>query len=156
MQSLDELITASPVFAGLPADDLALIAACGTNERVGAGIYLLREGDPADRFYLVRHGRIALVVHAPGRGDTVIETLSDGDVLGWSWLFAPHRWQLDGRTLAPCSVITFDGLCLREKCEADPRLGYALMSRFAAHMLTELQAVRFQLLDVYGDASFQR
>ena len=82
----------------------------------------------------------------------MIETLHAGDPVGWSWLFAPYRWQLDARALEPCELIGFDGACLRGKCEADHELGYQLMRRFAANLVDRLQATRLQLLDVYGHA----
>ena len=82
----------------------------------------------------------------------MIETLHDGDVVGWSWLFPPHRWHFDGRATAPTSLIAFDGACLRGKCDADHELGYQLMRRFAASIVERLQATRLQLLDVYGHA----
>ena len=73
--------------------------------------------------------------------------------MGWSWLFAPYRWQLDARaTRADCELVAFDGACLRGKCEADHELGYQLMRRFAANLVDRLQATRLQLLDVYGHA----
>jgi CRP-like cAMP-binding protein len=150
MQGLDELIAASPVFAGLPARHLELIAGCARNERVEPGALLFREGARADRFFLIRRGAVALELAAPARGPLVIETLHDGDVAGWSWLFAPHRWKFDGRAAAPTSVVAFDGACLRGKCEADHELGYELMRRFAACLVERLQATRLQLLDVYG------
>jgi CRP-like cAMP-binding protein len=150
VQTLDQLIADAPTLAGLAPAQLELIAGCARNERVEAGVYLLREGEPADRFFLIRHGVVALEVHAPGRGSIVIETLRAGDVVGWSWLFAPYRWQLDGRTLEPCALVTFDGGCLRGKCDTDHELGYQLMSRFAANLVERLQATRLQLLDVYG------
>jgi CRP-like cAMP-binding protein len=116
------------------------------------GTFLLREGEPAERFYLIREGAVALEVHAPGRGSIVIETLGPGDVVGWSWLFAPYRWRLDGRAIGLTRVVGFDGACLRGKCERDHELAYQLMSRFAAIIVERLQATRFQLLDVYGHA----
>ena len=70
--------------------------------------------------------------------------------MGWSWLFAPHRWQFDGRAVDPTRTIAFDGTCLRGKCDADHELGYQLMRRFAAVAVERLQATRLQLLDVYG------
>ncbi len=152
MQTLEELIAHAPVFAGLDPAQLTLIAGCARNEHVEAGSYLLREGDPADRFYLIRHGAVALELHAPGRGPLLIQSLGDGDVVGWSWLFAPYRWQMDGRAVQACSLVGFDGACLRGKCEADHELGYQLMSRFAANVVDRLQATRFQLIDVYGRA----
>lgn len=150
MQALDELIAAAPVFAGLEPGQLELIAGCGRNERVSAGALLGREGDPANGFFLIRHGSVALELHAPAGGPLVIETLHDGDIVGWSWLFEPYRWQLDARAAGPCALIEFDGACLRGKCEADHELGYRLMSRFAASLIETLQATRIQLLDVYG------
>jgi CRP/FNR family transcriptional regulator, cyclic AMP receptor protein len=150
VQTLEQLIAAAPSFARLAPSQLELIAGCSRNQRVAAGVYLLREGEPADRFFLIRRGAVALEVHAPGRGAIVIETLHPGDVVGWSWLFAPYRWQLDGRALEPCALVAFDGACLRGKCEADHELGYLLMTRFAANLVQRLQATRLQLLDVYG------
>ena len=152
MQTLDELIGESPAFAGLDLAQLRTVAGCARNERVATGSYLLREGDPADRFFLIRHGSVALEVHAPGRGTIVIETLAPGEVVGWSWLFAPHRWHFDGRAAEPCALVAFDGACLRGKCESDHDLGYALMSRFASMIVDRLQATRVQLLDLYGNA----
>lgn len=152
MQTLDQLIAQAPMFDGLTPAQLELISGCARNEHVIEGTMLLREGDPADRFFLIRRGSISLEVHAPGRGPLVIETLHPGDVVGWSWLFAPYRWQLDGRTLQPCDLIAFDGVCLRAKCSEDHELGYELMSRFAANLVERLQATRLQLLDVYGHA----
>ena len=150
MRGLEDLIAQAPVFSGLDAAYLELIAGCGRNEHVAAGVLLVREGDPADRFFLIRSGTVALEVHAPGRGPLVIETLHDGDVVGWSWLFSPYRWHLDARATEPCALVAFDGACLRGKCETDHELGYQLMTAFAATVVARLQATRLQLLDVYG------
>lgn len=152
MKTLDQLIAEAQVFEGLTPGQLQLIAGCAHNEHVDSGTLLLREGDPADDFFLIRRGAVALEVHAPGRSALTIESLHDGDVVGWSWLFAPYRWQLDGRTTQPSELVVFDGACLRGKCEADHELGYQLMSRFAANLLETLQATRLQLLDLYGHA----
>ncbi|HXR29491.1 MAG TPA: cyclic nucleotide-binding domain-containing protein [Solirubrobacteraceae bacterium] len=150
MQTLEQLIAASPVFAGMAQEHLALIAGCAVNDHFPADAWLFREGEPADRFFLIRKGAVALQVQAPGRGALVIETLHAGEVAGWSWLFEPYRWQFDGRAASPTRVVSFDGSCLRGKCETDHELGYQLMRRFAASLLERLQATRLQLLDVYG------
>lgn len=152
MQTLDQLIAQSPVFAGLEPRHLELIAGCGRNRHADAGTFLLREGAPADTFFLIRKGSITLEVDAPGRGSLLIETLGDGEVVGLSWLFPPYRWQMDARAAQPCSLIAFDGACLRGKCDQDHELGYQLMRRFAANVIERLQATRLQLMDVYGRA----
>ena len=101
---------------------LELIAGCGQNTGFEAGEYLFREGDQADTFYLVRHGRVQLETFVPGRGAVTIQTVDEGDVVGWSWLFPPYRWHFDARALDLVRAVAFDGACLRGKCDERPRL----------------------------------
>jgi CRP-like cAMP-binding protein len=153
VHTLDEVIARAPLFAGLPADDLALIAGCAQNAGFGEDELLFRDGDPADTFYLVRRGRVALELHAPERGGLVIETIEPDDVVGWSWLFEPYRWHFDARAVTDVRAVAFDGVCLRGKCEDDKELGYELMKRFGHVMIDRLQHTRVRLMDVYGSAT---
>lgn len=152
MTTIAELIADTPSFAGMEPAQLELVAGCGRLVRTGANEYLMREGEPADTFFLIRSGTVALEVHAAGRGAIVIDTLDSGDVVGWSWLFPPYRCELDARTVGPCGLVAFDGACLRGKSDGDHELGYQLMRRFAANLIDRLQSTRLQLLDVYGRA----
>jgi CRP-like cAMP-binding protein len=153
MNTLDTLIADSPVFAGLDPVYLELIAGCAQTAGFEAGQYLFREGDRADTFYLVRHGRVGIETAVAGRGALTVETVDDGDVVGWSWLFRPFRWHFDARALDPVRAIAFDGACLRGKCDQDHTLGYELLNRFSPVMLERLQATQLQLIDVYGGAA---
>jgi CRP/FNR family cyclic AMP-dependent transcriptional regulator len=151
METIDAVLRDVPVFAGLDPEQLTLLAGCASNVRFGEGEVLFREGDAADTFWVVRHGSVALETFVPARGAITIETLEAGEVVGWSWLFAPYRWHFDARALSLVRATAFDGACLREKCANDPRLGYELMSRFAQVVIERLQWTRLRLLDVYGD-----
>ena len=150
MQTLDQIVGGSPVFDGLDAEHLELIAGCGHIEAVQAGDRLFREGDPAETFYLVRRGRIALTTHVPGRGDVVIETLEPGEVIGWSWLFPPYVWHFDARTTEPTSALFFYGTILREYCAKDPSLGFELFKRMSQVMIERLQSARARLLSSHS------
>lgn len=152
LQSLEPLLRGHKFFTGLTHDQLALLTGCAATAVFPAGAYLFREGDPADTFYLIRGGTVALEIATPGRGALVVQTLGEGDVAGFSWLLKPHAWQFDGRAAQRALTVRMDGACLRGKCEADPELGYELMRRFAGLAVTRLQATRLQLLDVYGHA----
>jgi CRP/FNR family cyclic AMP-dependent transcriptional regulator len=152
VQSLEPLLRDHPYFAGLEPQYLALLVGCARNVRFGAGEYLFEEGQPADRFYILRSGHVALEIDAPGRGPIIVQTVGAGDVLGFSWLFEPHRWSFDARAVEATRAIALDGVCLRTKSEADHGLGYELMKRFARVVVQRLQATRLQLLDVYGHA----
>jgi CRP-like cAMP-binding protein len=152
MRTLETLVAESPVFVGLDDEQLALIAGCGQNVTFMEGYRLFREGDPADDFFLVRHGLVALETYVPSRGTLTVDTVGPGEIAGWSWLLPPHRWHFTGRAVDPVRAVQFDGACLRGKCEHDPVLGYDLLTRFAQVLVERLQATRFQLMDVYGDA----
>jgi len=148
--TLAEILADAPFFAGLRPDTIDLVAGCGSNVQFEPGALIFREGEQADAFYLLRHGSIAIEAYAPNSGPLVIETLEAGDVLGWSWLFEPHRWHFDAHALTAVRATAFDGVCLRGKCDADPQLGYELVSRFAQTLIERLQWTRLRLLDVYG------
>ncbi len=150
METIDDLLARHPFFTGLKPEYLALIAGCGQNVHFGAGAYLLREGETADRFFAIRGGSIAIETYVPSRGAVTLQTLGEGDILGWSWLFPPHVWQFDARAREDVRATVFDGTCLRAKCDADPALGYDLMKRLARLVSSRLEATRRQLLDVYG------
>jgi CRP-like cAMP-binding protein len=151
MRTIDALLAEIPSLAGLRDEHLELIAGCARNRVFAAGERLLHEGEPANQFYVIRSGDVALETYVPHHGALTIETLHDGDLLGWSWLVAPYRTMFDARAMGETHAVSFDGACLRGKCEADHDLGYELMARFTAVIVERLQATRLRLLDVYGD-----
>jgi CRP-like cAMP-binding protein len=150
-RQLEAILAEIPFLKGMGPDRLSLIAGCGSNVHFDAGEVVCREGDPADTFYVVRHGSVAIELHAPARSPMTVETVEAGDILGWSWLFPPYRWHFDARALSAVRATAFDGACLRGKCEDDPALGYDLMKRFAQVFTERLHWTRLRLLDVYGD-----
>jgi CRP/FNR family transcriptional regulator, cyclic AMP receptor protein len=151
MESIEAVLRDVPLFEGLSADQVETVAGCGKNVQFPEGDLLFKDRDPAESFFVIRHGSVALETFVPTRGAVVIETIEAGEVVGWSWLFAPYRWHFDARALSLVRATSFDGVCLRDKCERDPKLGYDLMSRFAQVMIRRLQWTRLRLLDVYGD-----
>jgi CRP-like cAMP-binding protein len=150
MRRLDDVLGDIPLFSGLTAEQLELIGGCGSHTGFEAGETLFREGDPADTFYVVRRGTVAIDLHGAARGPLTVETVDAGEVLGWSWLFPPYTWHFDVRAVTPVRATVFDGACLRGKCDDDPALGYELMKRFARVFSDRLASTRLRLLDVYG------
>ena len=150
MTGMEELLGGHPFFAGLDASALRLIAGCASNVHFAAGDRIFNEAEASGRFYVIRHGRVALEVHSPTRGPLVIDTMEDGEVLGWSWLVAPYQYFGDARAVTPVSATALDGTCLRGKCDADPELGYELLKRVTAVMYRRLQCARVRMLDLYG------
>jgi CRP-like cAMP-binding protein len=150
MQTIEPLLAAHPFLKGLEPSHLKLIVGCASNMVFKAGQFLFREGGQADSFYFVRHGKVAVEAFSPQHGPITIQTRSEGEVLGWSWLVPPYHCRFDARAVELTRVIALDGKCLREKCQKDHDLGYELMKRFAVIIAERLDATRLQLLDVYG------
>jgi CRP/FNR family transcriptional regulator, cyclic AMP receptor protein len=150
MQTIDQYLPAHPFFAGLDSETTDLLAGCAVNVHVRAGEFLFRANDPADHFYVLRRGRVAIEVHTPARG-VVLDTVDEGEVVGWSWMVPPYRWAFDARATLDSSAVAFDATCLRAKCDADPVIGYELMKRFILVMDHRLQSARIRLLDLYGE-----
>jgi CRP-like cAMP-binding protein len=150
MRKLEDLLAEHPVFRGLDAKYLQVIAGCASNVVFQEEEQIFKEGGAADYFYVIRHGRVALEVFIPRRGPVNILSIDDGDVLGWSWMFPPYKWHFDARAMELTRAAAFDARCLRDKFDNDPKLGYELMKRFAQVMLDRMTISRLQLLDMYG------
>ena len=68
MATMEELLGGHRFFAGLGSSAVQLIAGCASNVHFAAGDYIFGEGEAAGRFYVIRHGRVALEIHSPTRG----------------------------------------------------------------------------------------
>ncbi|MGM0577661.1 MAG: Crp/Fnr family transcriptional regulator [Myxococcota bacterium] len=136
-------------FRGMTDDQLGVLAQHATCRHLGGGDVLFRKDEPAEHFFVVRTGKVALELASPG-GVRTIQTLGPGEVVGFSWLIAPHTWEFDAHCVGPTTVVELDGVAVRERCEADRDFGYELLSRFSRQVVKRLQATRVQLLDVYG------
>jgi CRP-like cAMP-binding protein len=149
MHTLEPILAEHPFFKGLQPEYLHLLVGCASNVGFNAGEFIAREGDNAKQFYMIRHGKVAIEIHDHKRGPISIQTVGEGEILGWSWLFPPYRWHFDARALDLTRAIALDGECLRKKSEQDCGLGFEFLKRFS-HILTQrLEATRLQLLDVY-------
>ena len=151
MEGLERILSEHPFFSAFSAEQRQLLAGCAKNHRFNAGQFLVHEGDPANEFFLIRHGKVALEIVAPGREPIVFKTLEDGEIVGASWLAPPYRWMFDARAMDLTRAIGMDAACLRGKCEADHHLGYEMMKRFLPILVERLDATRIQILDAYGN-----
>jgi len=150
METLEPILAEHLFLKGLEPRHLRLIVGCASNVRFVVGQYLFREGEEANQFYMIRRGKVAVEMRAAKRASIVVQTVGEGEVLGWSWLIEPYRWHFDARAVELTRAIALDGKCLRAKSEEDHKLGYELLKRFSGIIVERLDATRLQLLDVYS------
>ncbi|MFE2283412.1 Crp/Fnr family transcriptional regulator [Streptomyces sp. NPDC059443] len=118
------------------------------NFREGARIF--DEGTRAESFWIVRSGTVTLELPVPGRRPTPIESLGPGELVGWSWLFAPYVWQLGAEAMTPVRAYEFDATTVRMLMDADPAFGSAIGHWVGRVLALRLQQTRTRLLDVYA------
>jgi len=148
MPSLAEAIVAHPFAADMKPEHLKKLVGVAMFKQFERDQVVFREGEPANRFYLICRGKIALECRSGGPSVPVVQFIGEGEVLGWSWLFPPYYWHFDARAVEATSAIFFYGTRLRDQSEEDPAFGHELMKRVAAVVIKRLQVVRLQLLEL--------
>ncbi|MEV6025773.1 cyclic nucleotide-binding domain-containing protein [Streptomyces sp. NPDC052036] len=144
------MTSATTMTAALPVEHRERLMQIARHVSFPEGTRLFEEGRHADRFWIVRTGTVALDLHVPGRRAPVIESLGHGELVGWSWHFTPHVWQLGAEAMTPVRAYEFDAVTVRAMCDADPEFGRAIavwVGRVLAH---RLHAARTRLLDLYA------
>ena len=137
-----------PFLAGMNREQLALLTDCAIPVQFKKGQIIFREGEMANRFYLIESGRIVLESNDEHSNGVVIDTIGAGDLLGWSWMFPPYTWRFTARAIEPSSAIFFYGTLLREYCERDHLLGYELFKRMAPIMIKRMQSAREKIVSL--------
>ena len=110
---------------------------------------VFHEGDECNDFFIILKGLIALEVEEPGH-TLRVQTLSDGDELGWSALLSANGKYFQARSLESAEALAFDGPTLLAECKRDPAFGFAFMYRLLGVVAARLQHTRLQVHDLYS------
>ena len=148
METLEPILREHPFFKDLPEEYFNFIVGCASHSVFKAGEVILKEGQPANKFYLIRSGHVGIYIDQ--RKHISIQTLHEGDILGWSWLVPPYMHRFSAEARENTRVVALDGKCLREKCDKNSDLGYELLKRLIHILIGRLEATRLQLIDVYN------
>jgi CRP-like cAMP-binding protein len=142
-------LRAHPFLRGLDPEQVDKIAQHGEVIEVAAGTLLAREGDIAEHFYLILAGRFAIETNVPERVPITLQTVDEGEVIGWSWVDA-NPWLFDIRALADSSCVALRAKDIVGLLNEDKELGLQIMRRLNRVMTERLRATRLQLLDLFG------
>jgi CRP-like cAMP-binding protein len=147
-----ETLAALAFFQALPRSSLERVARLADEVYFAADECLFREGAVNTRLMVVVHGRVALDMRVPGRGDVRILSLGPGDLVAWSALLGDGRMTTSAVALEATQVVALPAADVRAMCQADSELGYRLLERVAASLANRLVATRLQLLDLFADS----
>lgn len=147
-ESMATRVALHPFLVGMNHTQLTLLTDCAIPAYFRPGQIILREGEMANRFYLIETGKVVLESGGDFGRPVVVETIGAGDLLGWSWMFPPYVWHFTARAVEPTEAIFFYGTILREYCSRDPSLGYELFKRLAPVMIKRMQAARKKMVAI--------
>ena len=153
-QSIEDYLSNHDFFSGMDSSYLKFLSDSATEQQIKAGDVLFQYGKNADKFYLLRKGQVAIQVPALMGPALDIQTLVDDQILGWSWLIPPYRWNFLARALEDSELLEFDGSAVLARCQEDPKFGYELFKRFATLMSERLNAARQKMMDDWNPPGF--
>lgn len=111
---------------------------------------IFEAGGTADRFWVVRSGAVSLDQEVTPQQRVTVASLGAGDLLGWSWLFPPYRWDFGAEAFSAVRAYEFDAAAVLALCVEDPLLGLSLVRIVAEILAHRLELTRSKLMDHYA------
>ena len=153
-QSITEYLSAHEFFSQFRDDDLKFLCESSSTREIKKGQILFLQGEHADKFYVVRSGLISIQMPAIMGPTLEIQTVDEDQVLGWSWLISPYRWNFQTKAEEDSELLQFDGVAILARCEQEPKFGYELLKKFAGLMSVRLNAARQKMMDEWNPVGF--
>ena len=117
------------------------------------GEYLWRQGDPAERLFLLCEGAVSLEISLPHLGPVRIETINAREIVGSAWE-PTSRWPFDARAIEPVKAAVLDMASIRRLSDGDPAFGYEFLKRVTPVVARRLQSARLRRFeDMTGSAA---
>ena len=153
-QSITEYLSAHEFFCEFSDDSLKFLCECSSTREIKKGQILFLQGEHADKFYVVRSGLISIQMPAIMGPTLEIQTVDEDQVLGWSWLISPYRWNFQTKAEEDSELLQFDGVAILARCEQEPKFGYELLKKFAGLMSVRLNAARQKMMNEWNPIGF--
>ena len=145
-QTIEDRLAAHPFLKGMEMEHIKVLAQSAVPTHFEKGQVIFKAGEPANGFYLIETGSVALEGSVHEHGPVTTDVVSAGEPLGWSWLFAPYLWHFDARAIEPTVAMCLSAILLRQHRDEDQALSHELFRRTCEVMVRRLQAARRKLL----------
>lgn len=121
-----------PIFAGLPAGDLAAIAPAFQPCLFARGARLFAEGEPPASLFLIESGHLKLVKHSEDGRDIILRIAMPGDLLGGVSAFGRRPHPFTAQAMVPVAALRVAGADFAAIMAAQP-----IVARWTVDVLTE-------------------
>lgn len=140
-------------FDRLEEEELERIARLARPGAVKAGEPVDVQGAPADKFYILVSGRLAVILtldFGVAHQTYQLMTLGAGQMFAWSGLVGNPYYTAGSRAITDCTYLEFDVKELEQLFDDDPRLGYVVMRLVARTVALRLRHMQLVLAQQYA------
>jgi len=141
----------SEIFESLTDDELTAIAKIACEETYEAGARIFVENEAAKNLYVVRDGRVAILINIGRSKQTIIDTVTEGGSFGWSAIVPPYILTGTAKAVEKSRIIVIPGQELRALCRQNCNTCYTIMERLVAIISGRLRDTRLQLISLMYD-----
>ncbi len=143
-----EILRRYPYFAAANEDSLRELAMMADEVSVAAGTIMYREGDKADRLYVLADGEVD-IQYTLGSGELrTVDTIVPGELLMWSALVEPYKSTAVVTARQDCKLYALDATKLHALRDKDHELANHLLLHLTKLLATRLEGARIQLATV--------
>ena len=129
--SIAQLLKQIPLFAGVGETALVELERSCFRKRLEKGQALFFRGDPAENFYLVLSGEIALVLRSPDGRELIINVMRSGDFFGELGLLTGQPRSADAVTRRTAELVVVPRQAFLAVLEHEPRVVQRLLKTTA-------------------------
>lgn len=141
-------------FKDLTHQEVEILTKHAKFEEFNKSDFLLSAREESRTFYLVLSGIVSLQIFSHERGIVELETIQEGEFLGWSWLSSPYKWHFDAVATEKAKTITFDAKALKKEMDHNPVFGFKMYKIFTPIIIERLQAARKNLIELEEELEF--
>ena len=144
-----EILKGMDIFEFLKLEELKDIAELAKIEEFEQGDLIFKEGDTAEKIYMVLEGRVSVeIIIYPGKRAPVY-TMTKGKFFGYPSLLRVRKFTTAARCLDKVKVVSIVTDELENKIfKKDCRRGYLVMKRTAELIAQKLSDTRMQILSL--------
>ncbi|MDR3360632.1 MAG: Crp/Fnr family transcriptional regulator [Bifidobacteriaceae bacterium] len=135
------IITSSGLFADISQDQAERLRQAMSPVRLKRGQVLFREGEPADRLYLIQTGKMKLGNSSPGSRENLLAVLGKGEIIGELTLFDPGARTATATAVTPVNLLELSHEAFVEWLEENPAASQHLLKALARRLRRTNEAV---------------
>lgn len=139
------------MFAGLPEDDLRILASHVVARRYRKNTIVLSKGEESDTMYVVRSGRLRVYLDDEQGNEITIRLLGPGDVFGELAMLSGAPRAAHVMTMEDCELLAVSRSHFMEFLAANSQIGFRIIGALVQRIQEMTEDIStLALLDVYG------